>query len=155
MVNPFVYKGEDLISISSGCFAPKYTRDHLITSYSIEQNGANAFVEDRMTCQTEKTLNAIKIIILKTFSTVVKTLIAIIRSETVSVKASSDMFNRLLIISKSRYIDLEELLSYTLCPVPMSLGTTNEKPCKTVKVKLMHELEEGVYPLLGFQLVLL
>ena len=32
MVNPFKYKGEHLISISSGCVAPKDTRDHLITA---------------------------------------------------------------------------------------------------------------------------
>ena len=32
MVNLFEYKGEDLISISSGCVASKNTRDHLITA---------------------------------------------------------------------------------------------------------------------------
>ena len=31
MVNPFEYKGENLISISSDCVASKYTRDQLIT----------------------------------------------------------------------------------------------------------------------------
>ena len=29
----------------------------------------------------------------------------------------------------------------------MSLGTTDGTPCKTVKAKLMHELEKGVEPL--------
>ena len=72
---------------------------------------------------------------------------AMLISETVLIKASSDMFNRLLIIGKSRDIDLEELLSYALTPVPMSLGTTDGTPCKTVKAKLMHELEKDVEPL--------
>ena len=49
MENSSKYKGDDLISISSGCVAPKDTRDLLITSYRIWQNGAKAFVEDRMT----------------------------------------------------------------------------------------------------------
>ena len=53
MVNPFEYKGEDLISISSGCVASKDPRDHLITSYFIGQNGAKSFVEDRMTSETD------------------------------------------------------------------------------------------------------
>ena len=57
------------------------------------------------------------------------------------------MFNRLLIIGKSRDIDLEELLSYALSPVPMALGTTDGTPCKTVKAKLMHEFEKDVEPL--------
>ena len=57
MVNPFGYKGEDLISISSGCVASKDNRDHLITAYSIGQNGAKSFVEDRMTSETDKIFN--------------------------------------------------------------------------------------------------
>ena len=147
MVNPFEYKGEDLISISSGCVASKDTRDHLITAYSIGQNGAKSFVEDRMTIETDKIFNPIKTNKLKTFSTIGKTAIARLISETVSLNASSDMFNRLLIIGKSRDIDLEELLSYALSPVPMSLGTTDGTPCKTVKAKLLHELEKDVEPL--------
>ena len=57
------------------------------------------------------------------------------------------MFNRLLIIGKSRDIDLEELFSYALSLVPMSLGTTEGTPFKTVNAKLMHELEKNVAPL--------
>ena len=147
MVNPFEYNGEDLISISSGCLEPEYTRDQLITAYIIGQNGAKAFVEDRMTSENDKILNPIKTNKLKTFSTVGKTTIAWIRSETVSLKESSDMFNRLLLISKSRYIVLGKLLSYALSPVPMSLGNTDGTPCKTVKAKLMHVLDNDVEPL--------
>ena len=59
--------------------------------------------------ETDKILNPIKTNTLRTFPTVEKTAIATIRSETVSRKASSDMFNRLFIIGKSRDIDLEEM----------------------------------------------
>ena len=48
------------------------------------------------------------------------------------------MFNRLLIIGKNRDIVLEELLS-----------------CKTVKAKLMHELEKDIEPLLMSQMIVL
>ena len=147
MVNPFEYKRDDLINISSGCVASKDTRDHLITSYSIGQNGAKSFVEDRMTSETDKMFNPIKTNKLKIFSTIGKTAIARLISETVLIKASSNMFNRLPITCKSRDIDLEELLSYAPRPVPMSLGTTDGTSCKTVKAKLMHELEKDVEPL--------
>ena len=88
-----------------------------------------------MTRETDKIFNPIKTNKLNTFFTSGKTAVARLISETVSIKLSSDMFNRLLIISKSRDIELEELLSYALSPVPMSLGTTDETPCKTVKAK--------------------
>ena len=106
-----------------------------------------SFVEDRMTSETDKIFNLIKTNKLMTFSTIGKTAIARLIPETVSIKESSDMFNRLLIIGKSRHIDLEELLSYALTPVLMSLGTTDGTPCKTVKAKLMHELKEDFEPL--------
>ena len=121
MVNPFENKGEGLISISSGYVASKDTRDHLITAYIIGHNVAKSFVEDRMTSESDKIVNLIKTNKLKTFFTIVKTAIARLISETVSIKTSSEKFNRLLIIGKSRDIDLEELLSYALSPVPMSL----------------------------------
>ena len=123
-------KAEDLISISSGCVSPKDTRDHLIAAYSIGLNGAKAFVEDRMTSETDKIYNPIKTNKLKTFSIVGKTATARIRSETVSLNTSTNMFKCLLIIGKSRNIYLEELLSNA-----------------HVKAKLMHELEKDVLPL--------
>ena len=73
MINPFEYKGDNLISLSSGCVAPKYNRNHLITAYNIGQNGAKALVEDRMISETDKIFNPIKTNKLKTFSIVEKT----------------------------------------------------------------------------------
>ena len=75
-----------------------------------------------------------------TFFTLGKTALVMLISETVSIKTSSDKFNRLLIIGKSRDIDLEELLSYAPSPVHMSFGTSDGTPCKIVKTKLMHAL---------------
>ena len=81
MVNPFKYKGDNFISFSSGCIAPKDNRDYLITTCSIGQNGANTFIEDRITSETDKICNLIKTNKLKTFSTVEKTAIARIISD--------------------------------------------------------------------------
>ena len=51
--------------------------------------------------------------------------------------------NHLLIIGESREVDLKNLLSYSLTPVPLSLGTGNGAICKTNRANLMHELEKG------------
>ena len=97
-----------------------------------------------MTSETDNIVIPIKTNKLKTFSTIGKTAIARLISDTLSIKTSIDKFNRLLVIGKSRDTDLEELLSYSLSPVPMSPGTTDGTPCKTVKAKRMHEFEKGV-----------
>ena len=49
---------------------------------------------------------------MKTFSTIGKTAIARLIAEAVSINTSSDVFNRLLDIGKSRDIGLEKLLLY-------------------------------------------
>ena len=95
-----------------------------------------------MTSENDNILNPIKTNQLKTFSTVGKTAITRIRSE-----ANNNMLNCLLIIGKSRGIDLEELLSYARVPVPMSLENTDGIPRKTVNDKLMYESENDVEPL--------
>ena len=100
-----------------------------------------------MTSENDKICNPSKTNKPKTFPTVEKTAIARIISETISLKANNDMFNRLLIIGKSRDIDLGDMLSDVLCQVSMSLGTTDGIPGKTVKAKLMHGLEKDVEPL--------
>ena len=145
MVNPFEYMGEYRISISSGCVASKDTRDNIITTYTIGQNGAKSFVEKRM--KPTRYLIQSKQINRRPFPLLGKQQLLGLYLRQYQFKASSDMFYRLLIIGKSRDIDLEELLSYALSPVPMSLGTTDGTPCKTVKAKLIHELEKDVEPL--------
>ena len=54
-----------------------------MTAYSIGQNGAKSFVEDRMTSETNNIFNSIKTNKLKTIYTVGKTAIARLISETV------------------------------------------------------------------------
>ena len=106
-------------------------------------NAAKDFEELRLKTQPEKLFEPIKSNKLKTFATILKTSKAKVESETVLLKASIDMFNHLLIIGKGREVDLKNLLSYSLTPVPLSLGNSTGTICKTNKSKLMHELGKG------------
>lgn len=53
------------------------------------------------------------------------------------------MMNCLLVIGKSRDLDVKEWLSYALTLVLLSLGTGDGPVCKTNTSKSMHELEKG------------
>ena len=51
------------------------------------------------------------------------------------------VFQRLAVISVSRTIDLRDILTYDLGPVPLSLAKTNSSMIKTAESKLMQELK--------------
>ena len=51
------------------------------------------------------------------------------------------IFQRLAVIAMSRTVDLRDILTYELGPVPLSLAKPNVNMNKTAKSKLMQELE--------------
>ena len=62
----------------------------------------------------------------------------------VEIKTHPDdrkVFQRLAVISMSRTVDLRDILTYELGPVPLSLAKPNGNMNKTAKSKLMQELE--------------
>lgn len=150
MTNPFGHQGDELINLSSGCVAPVSVKADLMGAYDKGKNAAKQFEDSRLKTDSAKMFEPIKANKLKTFATGLKTASTKVQSETILLRASSEMFNRLLIIGKSRDIDLKELLSYALTPVPLSLGTGDGTMCKTDKSKLMHELEKGTECTPGF-----
>jgi len=56
-------------------------------------------------------------------------------------KSDRSLFARLLIISKTRHIDLEEILSYPLCTVSVPLASADGSITKTAKSVLMDAIE--------------
>ena len=65
----------------------------------------------------------------------------------IQLSSHSEVFGKLLLISKARPIDLKEVFSYPLGPIPWSLASSLGGLVKTNKESLMHELEKGVIPL--------
>ena len=56
------------------------------------------------------------------------------------IKVDKELFQKFLVISKSRDIDLEHVLSYELSPVPLSITHMNGEMRKTTKSQLLKEL---------------
>jgi hypothetical protein len=62
----------------------------------------------------------------------------------ITVNADRDLFGRLLIAANARQINLREVLSYELSPIPCSLAHYDRSLRKTTKSVLMKILEKGV-----------
>ena len=81
---------------------------------------------------------------LKTFSNLGKSSTTKLKQENIAIKASQNLIIRMLIVAKMRHIDLEEVLSYSLSPVPPSLGNYHGSMVKTNKAGLLHCLLKHV-----------
>ena len=60
------------------------------------------------------------------------------------IKAKHNLMARLIITGRARGISIENLMQYSLEPVPMSLAYIDGSLMKTDKAKLLHYLEETV-----------
>ena len=58
--------------------------------------------------------------------------------------AQSDIFGKISLIQQNRKINLQEIFSYPLGPIPWALAEANSELKKSSKAKIMHELEKGV-----------
>ena len=56
------------------------------------------------------------------------------------IKYDKDLFQRFLVVSRDREIDLQDVLSYELSPVPLSIAHLNRNMRKTAKSNFLKEL---------------
>ena len=69
-------------------------------------------------------------------------------NKTYSIKADRELFCRLVVITRRREIDLENIFTYDLASVPLSLAKLDGSLNKTAKSKLLQELDRhGSNPL--------
>ena len=63
------------------------------------------------------------------------------KGKVIAVKSSRNLFARLLVLSRTRKIDLKELFHYRLSEYPLSLATVSGSLVKTAKAKMLEILE--------------
>eukprot|EP00794_Sanderia_malayensis_P000947 gene947-261_t len=102
-------------------------------------------VSERIMAETTDIFTTIPKTKLKTFSSASKTLAAkTSKGKLIDMRNDAKFVARLLAVGKSREIDFENLMSYSLHVYPSAFATSNGQLQKTPKVKLLHELENRV-----------
>ena len=64
--------------------------------------------------------------------------------KTLVVKADRSFFCKLVVIARTRNLDLYDVYSYELGPIPWSIATPHGTLYKTTKAQLLEELEKDV-----------
>ena len=111
----------------------------------IGKNQFEKFVEKRINSNEEDFYKAVTRNDLKTFTSLQKKSKSMSKSKQkrMNVNVDRQLFERLLVISKDRDVDVEVLFTYELSSVPLSLFNFDGSMVKCNKSKLLEKLEKG------------
>ena len=144
MVNPFDTEQSNLVHLASGVIASPTAQHDLLCAKSIGEERFLTYVRENLLSDTPDLFDSIKKNKLQTFSSALKpTKTVTSKGKEISLKSSRNLCARLLLLAKSRNVDMKTVLTYSLGPYPLSLATVDGYPVKTVKANLMHILEEA------------
>ena len=141
MTDPYEYSVE-LASISSGVIASQKIKDDLLSGPEKGEKQLKEFIEKRLLSNEVDFFDPLPKLKLSTFSeNTIQKRMKVSGSE-IAIKADRAFFSKLVTIAKVRDLDLHEVYSHELGPIPWALATVHGTLCKTEKSVLLKELEK-------------
>ena len=137
---------DDLIHIVSGMEVPDSIAADIETAHEKGQAAFSNFCQTRQLSGDKTLHDPIPKLKIKSFEDVDKTVLVQQKSKSKEyyIKAKHNLMARLIITGRARGISIDNLMQYSLGPVPMSLAYIDGSLMKTDKAKLLHYLEETV-----------
>ena len=142
MINPFETEQEELLALASGVMVDNQVADNLLNAEVLGEQQFVKFSKSNLLSDDPDIFTKLKRNKIQTFSSTKQLSVKGQDGKRNSIVMNRNLFARLLVIAKSRKVDLKELLSYSLGPYPLSLSTTTGGLVKTAKSKLFDILED-------------
>ena len=148
LINPFRLEDDSLVSISSGTLAPADVAKDLLSANTMGEKAYQEFKSERLEKEPpgakdfHATLKKQK---LKTFTTVCTKKVQS-KGKEIILRADRDLFARMIVIAQGRELDMRNVLSHPLGPIPWSLANENGLLRKTDKARLMNSLGKTIPP---------
>ena len=138
--SPFTENGE-LVHLSSGIEGNDEIRDDMVNAQKKEEEAMNAFIRDQIESNETDMHYSISKMKLKTFANQKAKLSYKISDKTLTLKADREIFARFLVIGEKREVNMKDVLTYSLGPIPWALATPDGGLVKTEKSKLLKVIE--------------
>eukprot|EP00794_Sanderia_malayensis_P006634 gene6634-biopygen5407 len=136
---------QELISITSGLSATVTIKDHLLNAVTYGEEAMNLFCSERLGTNAPKDFfDPLKRQNLQTFGTLRKRKVLKVNQKEVVLKIDRELFGRMVVIGQSTDIDLKEVFSFPLGPVPLSLGDQFGMLRKTNKAAITTAFENNI-----------
>ena len=145
MINPFDNDYQGLVHLSSGAVATSTVTDDMKTMLERGESAAVEFMQSNIIGEEPNIYTTIKKTRLQTFSSIGKKVTSKSKKgQIVALKNSKMLFAKMLLIARSRNVEIEEVLKFSLRPYPHPLATNEGDLVKTVKAKLLNTIEDEV-----------
>lgn len=147
-VNPFSSQ-QDMMSISTAKTATPEVASDLLNALDVGEKCYTKFKQERLDFDPPVTqfFDTVKLNKLKTFSHMCrKKEVKTQTGRAVILKADRSLFGRIIVMAQSRNLQMADILSYPLGPMPWALATPEGLPRKTNKAILAKALYKDVTP---------
>lgn len=141
-INPF--EASELIVLSSGRVADENVKQDLLTAKEKGRQAFQTFVNERLVTNTKGFFDTFTKLKLGSFRDAQKKTSVKAGTKNIIIKADRNLFACLLVVGQSRKVDLRELLTFELGPLPWSLASLDGMLAKTNKAALSKLLENEV-----------
>lgn len=141
-INPFgIIKKEELFNLSTGKSVSQKTKDFLLNIVPNGEKLRDKFIKDCLEnpLRFEERIPKQDI---STFASENKSLVRKSNGKIEEVKTERDLFGRILVLSIENKLDIKNILSFPLTPVPLSMCHIDGSINKTVKSNLLKILEK-------------
>ena len=136
-----------LINVATGLVPGNLIAESLLPSFKKGKQCMKDFIEKRIQAKDVEFHEPLPQLKLKTFTATRRKSQAVKDNKIKSFSADRELFGRLMVIAKSRDLDLRLLFKHELSSVPMSLAHPDGIMRKAVKSRLLNELETVVTPI--------
>ena len=140
-INPFSYDGKNLVNIVSGIEASPSVKNDIENAYTDGERKLKDFVDSRLKTQKVSFHAPIKASKSKTFSSMK---IKPKPSANKILQCSGRLFDRLLVVSQQRNVDIKAVLSYSLGEISWTLTKPDGGLMKTNKADLVEAVEKDL-----------
>ena len=141
MVYPFENEQADLVHLASGTVPTPAVADDMKTMLEKGKSASISFMKTNIIREDPNIYSTIKTN-LKAFSYLGKKVTSkSTKGKLVAMKNSKILFAKMLLIAKSRNLNIKDVLKYSLRPFPSSLATLEGDLIKTQKSKLLQAVE--------------
>ncbi|XP_070535408.1 uncharacterized protein [Ptychodera flava] len=141
MGSPFNGDSDDqLVHLTAGTLAGQEITSDLLNAYTRGEEAYLQFEMERLAQGSKDLFDKMTLIKGKTFTDLAKKPKSKVTMSCLSLKDNRNLLQRMLLIAQARQLDLRELLTHALGPVPAMLANYDETMTKTNKAVLGHHL---------------
>ena len=146
MTNPFnLEEIQSLVNVATGVVLPENVAECLLACKRKGQEQMTKFIVERLNTNEVSFWDPIPKLKVKTFSSMTKKVTVKASDDKIAtVSADRDLFGRLLIVANARQINLMEVMTYELSPIPCALAHQDGTLRKNAKCQLANIIEKLV-----------